>query len=301
MEYNQQLAEDLWTALENVELDMSVEFVESFVKPNQAPSTIDVKPLMLVAGEESCSPTVSPGASVPPSPSFTDYSDYATPEEEVKPIVDDLMWLSQSLDTKELQNLTPEQTIEALASNFRDAASSDDRRRVAAAVMAGQQTAPGGGAQRPVAPGGGASSLSSHTGRSATSNSRSRSNKYGPPGSINGLLDLDEESLVNLPVRDLNKRLQGCSRDEIVKIKQKRRTLKNRGYAQNCRTKRMMQRSELEQENRSLMIELSKLKADIAGMARERDMYRTQYENLRRRNASESTLPSSPESVFMTS
>lgn len=278
MEYNQQLAEDLWSALENVELDMTTEFVESFVKPSQ-PTTIDVKPLIQVE----VSPNHSPGASVPPSPCYTDYSEsstdyheYPTPEEEVKPIVEDLMWLSQSvnLNATELMSLTPEQAVNALASNF--TANAESRRA--------EQV---NGDARPTA---------------VTGASRGRRQGNSKVATTSGLLDLDEESLVNLPVRELNKRLQGCARDEILKIKQKRRTLKNRGYAQNCRTKRMMQRSELEQENRRLVIELAKLKADVALVSRERDVYRSQYETLRQRNASEcSTLPSSPESVFLSS
>jgi hypothetical protein len=41
--------------------------------------------------------------------------------------------------------------------------------------------------------------------------------------------DFSEESLIALPVRELNKRLHGLPRDLVVKLKQKRRTLKNRG------------------------------------------------------------------------
>ena len=46
---------------------------------------------------------------------------------------------------------------------------------------------------------------------------------------------IDDRALIELSVRELNKRLHGKPKDIIQKLKQKRRTLKNRGYAQNCR------------------------------------------------------------------
>ena len=60
---------------------------------------------------------------------------------------------------------------------------------------------------------------------------------------------IDDDTLMSLSVRDLNKRLHGYPRDIVSKLKQKRRTLKNRGYAQNCRSKRIQQRADLEQNN----------------------------------------------------
>ncbi|XP_060518179.1 transcription factor MafA-like [Cylas formicarius] len=85
-------------------------------------------------------------------------------------------------------------------------------------------------------------------------------------------LGLNDELLVTLTVRELNKRLHGCPREEVVRLKQKRRTLKNRGYAQNCRSKRLQQRQDLEQTNRSLQHELHRLKSELARVVQERDL-----------------------------
>ena len=123
---------------------------------------------------------------------------------------------------------------------------------------------------------------------------RTKSRKSG------SLADIDDEDLMTLPVRELNRRLQGLSRDEVVRLKQKRRTLKNRGYAQNCRSKRMQQRHVLEQENSELSDQITKLQQQLARMQHERDLYKRQCDALRARNGSESSLPGSPESCYST-
>lgn len=64
--------------------------------------------------------------------------------------------------------------------------------------------------------------------------------------SKNDSCDIDDTQLIQLSVRELNKKLNGCTKEDVVRFKQKRRTLKNRGYAQNCRTKRMEQKRNLE-------------------------------------------------------
>jgi hypothetical protein len=85
---------------------------------------------------------------------------------------------------------------------------------------------------------------------------------------------IEDDDLVSLPVRELNRRLQGCPKSEVQRLKQKRRTLKNRGYAQNCRSKRMQQKSELETTNKALMQKISDLKRQLSASMRERDFYR---------------------------
>ncbi|KAH8020003.1 hypothetical protein HPB51_023878 [Rhipicephalus microplus] len=87
---------------------------------------------------------------------------------------------------------------------------------------------------------------------------------------------LDDEQLISLSVRELNKRLHGFPREEVVRLKQKRRTLKNRGYAQNCRTKRLAQRHELESRNRILQAEANRLRQELERACQERDFYKQQ-------------------------
>lgn len=92
---------------------------------------------------------------------------------------------------------------------------------------------------------------------------------------------LDDDQLMSLTVRELNKRLHGFPREEVVRLKQKRRTLKNRGYAQNCRSKRLQQRHELEGQNRVLQSEMLRLRQELARTMQERDAYKQRYEMLR--------------------
>ena len=84
-------------------------------------------------------------------------------------------------------------------------------------------------------------------------------------------LDIEEDHLLKFSVRDLNKILHGLPKQKQKQLKQKRRTLKNRGYAQNCRSKRMVARQDLEVTNiqlhknmKSMMNELTNVKKECA-------------------------------------
>ncbi|ALC39500.1 tj [Drosophila busckii] len=106
---------------------------------------------------------------------------------------------------------------------------------------------------------------------------------------------LDDDQLTSLTVRELNKRLHGCPREEVVRLKQKRRTLKNRGYAQNCRSKRLHQRHELEKANRVLNQDLHRLKLEYSRVCQERDALVQRLQQQQRTSAAAADSQSSPE------
>lgn len=108
-------------------------------------------------------------------------------------------------------------------------------------------------------------------GESTSSSSSNASSYSGPILSRNGDDLIGDELLMTLTVRELNKRLHGCPREEVVRLKQKRRTLKNRGYAQNCRSKRLQQRHDLEITNRKLIEEMKRIQQDLVRISQERD------------------------------
>uniref|UniRef100_A0AAG5DUS3 BZIP domain-containing protein n=1 Tax=Anopheles atroparvus TaxID=41427 RepID=A0AAG5DUS3_ANOAO len=123
---------------------------------------------------------------------------------------------------------------------------------------------------------------------------RRRRRRWVPasPSPYHGGPDLiNDDLLMTLSVRELNKRLHGCPRDQVVRLKQKRRTLKNRGYAQNCRSKRLQQRHDLELTNRHLHHEMQQMKVELAKIKQERDEL---IQTLQMRQREQSLLPLQP-------
>lgn len=110
-------------------------------------------------------------------------------------------------------------------------------------------------------------------------------------------IGLDDDELVTLSVRDLNRRLSGVPKDQVKILKQRRRTLKNRGYAQNCRTRRLRAKSQLEEENIHLSLQVQILQQQLNATRSERDRIKVQYAELLRKSRS-SCSDSSPASPF---
>ncbi|XP_026087033.1 transcription factor Maf isoform X2 [Carassius auratus] len=279
---------------------------------------------LIAGGSLSSTPMSTPCSSVPPSPSFSAPSPGSGSEQKAH--LDDFYWMTgyqQQLNPEAL-GFSPEDAVEALINSTHQLQSFDGYAR-------GQQfsSAAGAGGTMPGEEMGSAAAVvsaviaaaaaqngaphhhhhhhhHSHHQQHQTPGVQSSNNSSSTHHQHSHLDDrFSDEQLVTMSVRELNRHLRGVSKEEVIRLKQKRRTLKNRGYAQSCRYKRVQQRHVLEGEKTQLMQQVDHLKQEISRLVRERDAYKEKYEKLvssgfRENSSSSDNNPSSPE-FFMSS
>ena len=89
-----------------------------------------------------------------------------------------------------------------------------------------------------------------------------------------------DDELMMLTIRDLNRRLKTLPKAEAHKIRKRRRSLKNRGYATSCRQRRTALKENLEIQNQRLKAQLREAKENLGNAVKDRDMYRKKFEQL---------------------
>ncbi|XP_043822844.1 transcription factor MafA [Dromiciops gliroides] len=198
-----------------------------------------------------------------------------------KPQLEDLYWMSgyQHHLNPEALNLTPEDAVEALIGSGHHGG----HHSASAYETFRAQGFPGGGggAGEELGPGhhhGGHHAAHHHHHHPGHHHHHGAGHSHGHHVRLEERFSDDQ--LVSMSVRELNRQLRGFSKEEVIRLKQKRRTLKNRGYAQSCRYKRVQQRHILESEKCQLQSQVEQLKLEVGRLAKERDLYREKYEKL---------------------
>ncbi|XP_074055563.1 transcription factor MafA [Macrotis lagotis] len=209
-----------------------------------------------------------------------------------KPPLEDLYWMSgyQHHLNPEALNLTPEDAVEALIGSAHhgahpSAAAYETFRAQGfpgGGAGAGAGAGGGGGAGEELGPGHHHAAHHHHHHHHAAHHHHHHGAAHGHGHGHHVRLEerFSDDQLVSMSVRELNRQLRGFSKEEVIRLKQKRRTLKNRGYAQSCRYKRVQQRHILESEKCQLQSQVEQLKLEVGRLAKERDLYREKYEKL---------------------
>jgi len=86
---------------------------------------------------------------------------------------------------------------------------------------------------------------------------------------------IPDNTLAQLTVKELNKKNLG--REEVIALKQRRRTLKNRGYAVQCRLRSQQYKDSLEMQVQGLQEQLKKCEDELRATIQERNFFRQYY------------------------
>ncbi|XP_067904607.1 transcription factor MafB-like isoform X1 [Heterodontus francisci] len=251
-------------------------------------------------GSVSSTPISTPCSSVPSSPSFS-------PTEQ-KTHLEDLYWMTNNYQqlNPEALNFTPEDAVEALIGSahavqqqlqgydgFRNHHHHHHHHHQYQGVNPDELGNANAHHQHH-------SHHQQHSSPASSTSSASQQIQSSPHHqSLHAEDRFSDEQLVSMSVRELNRHLRGFSKDDVIRLKQKRRTLKNRGYAQSCRYKRVQQKHLLENEKTQLIQQVDQLKQEVARLMRERDAYKLKCEKLAsngfREAGSSSDSPPSPD------
>lgn len=86
-------------------------------------------------------------------------------------------------------------------------------------------------------------------------------------------MNISDDDLLKLGVKELNKLLKSLSPENRTKLKRRRRILKNRGYAANCRTKRMSQKELLQMDK-------ERLESEVKNLANQKQMLKIKLDSI---------------------
>lgn len=89
--------------------------------------------------------------------------------------------------------------------------------------------------------------------------------------------EISDEEIKNLRLKDLNKRLRNIPWEEAAKIRKRRRNLKNRGYALNCRLRKQREHEDLMNENTLLKRQLEDGRGKLLKVWNEKESYKKKY------------------------
>lgn len=91
---------------------------------------------------------------------------------------------------------------------------------------------------------------------------------------------LTDFEVATLPIRELNIRLRNLPQAEVLQIRKRRRSLRNRDYATNCRRRRAAVKESLLTENQQLRDHLREANETLSKALKERDSYKRKLAEL---------------------
>lgn len=93
--------------------------------------------------------------------------------------------------------------------------------------------------------------------------------------------EISDEEIINLRLKELNRRLRNIPFEEAAKIRKRRRNLKNRTYALNCRLKKRRVHEDLINENTQLKKQVEDGKCKLLEILNEKEEYKKKYKETR--------------------